>query len=203
MGLSNKIKAGLSQLSLSMTDAQIDKSLNFLELLCRWNKVTNLTAVTTVEEMVSVHLMDSLSIASFITGTAILDVGSGAGLPGIPLALFHEDKEFTLLDSNGKKTRFMTQAKIDLGLTNVEVVKARVEEFSGSFDHIVCRAFRQLDEFVDVASRLLAPGGTLLAMKGPIEKGDLDQGDVHCELHELSVPGVSAQRYLIELRLPQ
>ena len=203
MGLAEKIKTGLNQLSLSMTDAQIDKSLNYLDLLCRWNKVTNLTGVSELEEMVSVHLMDSLSIASFVTGKTILDVGSGAGLPGIPLALLHEDKGFTLLDSNGKKTRFMMQAKIDLGLTNVEVVKARVEDFSGSFDHIVCRALRQLDEFVQVTLPLLAPDGTLLAMKGPVEQGDLERQDIHCELHELMVPGIKAQRYLIELSLCQ
>ena len=126
------ITDGFQALGLKEDPALVERSSCFLELLVRWNRVTNLTALTDIKAMVGVHLLDSLAVAPYITGRKILDVGSGAGLPGIPLALLYPDKDFILLDSNGKKTRFMTQVTIELQLDNVKVVHLRVEDFAAA-----------------------------------------------------------------------
>jgi 16S rRNA (guanine527-N7)-methyltransferase len=173
----------------------VARSNAYLALLARWNRVTNLTAVTDIKAMVGVHLLDSFSIAPYITGQKTLDVGSGAGLPGIPLALLYPDKDFILLDSNGKKTRFMTQAIIDLQLTNVEVVHRRVEEFTGEFDQVVCRAFGSLDLIAEKLGGLLARKGEILAMKGSGSEQPPAGFDVEC--HEIKVPLIEARRQLI------
>jgi 16S rRNA (guanine527-N7)-methyltransferase len=126
-------------------------------------------------------------------------VGSGAGLPGIPLALINQDKDFILLDSNGKKTRFMVQAAIELGIRNIEVVHSRAQDFQGEFDHVVCRAFAGTDDFVKTCSHLLAPGGTLLAMKGPAESAVTRPPGFKQSIHQLHVPDMPSERYLIEI----
>lgn len=195
-----KIESGLLALSVSYDDQLVNQCLHYLQMLVRWNKVTNLTAVRDLEEMVSVHLLDSLAILPFVTGNSILDVGSGAGLPGIPLAMCCPDKDFILLDSNGKKTRFMTQAVIELALSNVTVVHDRVESCRQHFDHVVCRAFTSLEEFVALCGKLLVPDGSLLAMKGPSESETTDIVGWRTTSHQLSVPHLNGDRYLIELR---
>jgi len=200
MNLKEKIDRGLVALSLESHLEVAEKLERYLALIAKWNKVTNLTSINNPDQMVVVHLLDSLSIQAYLPGTRILDVGSGAGLPGIPLALINEDKNFILLDSNGKKTRFMLQATIDLGIRNVEVVQSRAQDYEGEFDHVVCRAFTSTVDFVKACSHLLAPGGSLLAMKGPAASEVTPIPGFKQRVHQLNVPGLSSERYLVEIR---
>ena len=199
MNLKEKIERGLVALSLESHLEVADKLEQYLALITKWNKVTNLTSIDNPEQMILVHLLDSLSIQPHLSGPRILDVGSGAGLPGIPLALINEDKDFILLDSNGKKTRFMLQVTIELGIKNIEVVQSRAQDFQGEFDHVVCRAFTGTDDFVKACSHLLAPGGSLLAMKGPAESEVTPLPGFKQSIHQLNVPGLPSERYLIEI----
>jgi 16S rRNA (guanine527-N7)-methyltransferase len=199
MNLKKKIELGLFELTLESHPEVVEKLEQYLTLITKWNKITNLTSIDTLEEMVVIHLLDSLSIQPYLKGKRILDVGSGAGLPGIPLALNNQDKDFILLDSNGKKTRFMVQATIELGIKNIEVVQSRAEVFQGEFDHVVCRAFTDTDNFVKACSHLLAPGGSLLAMKGPAESKVTRPPGFKQNIHQLHVPNMHSERYLIEI----
>ena len=199
MNLKEKIESGLVALTLKSHPEVVEKLEQYLALITKWNKVTNLTSIDNPEQMVVIHLLDSLSIQPYLSGHRILDVGSGAGLPGIPLALINQDKDFILLDSNGKKTRFMVQAAIELGIRNIEVVQSRVQDFQGEFDHVVCRAFTGTDDFVKTCSHLLAPGGTLLAMKGPAESAVTRPPGFKQSIHQLQVPYMPSERYLIEI----
>jgi 16S rRNA (guanine527-N7)-methyltransferase len=143
--------------------------------------------------------MDSLSVHAYLEGKTILDVGSGAGLPGIPLAILYPKKFFTLLDSNGKKTRFMRQAVIDLKLDNVQIIQERVEAFHGEFDHVISRAFSSLKNFLDSSERLVKPGGTLLAMKGD----KLEQlNKKRISVYPISVPELNSPRHLYVIEKP-
>jgi len=202
MSLVEHIATGLKDLALGDHPDKAESLAHYLDLVTRWNRVTNLTAVKEAEEMVSLHLLDSLAVMPYVTGNTILDVGSGAGLPGIPLALFQPDKDFILLDSNGKKTRFMTQASIELGLSNVTVVQQRIEDCSEQFDQVISRAFASLDEFIFLCMPRLNAGGSLLAMKGPSE---IEQATKMAEasVHELRVPGLDKARYLVEIPRPR
>jgi 16S rRNA (guanine527-N7)-methyltransferase len=199
MSLKEKIESGLVALTLKSHPEVVEKLEQYLALITKWNKVTNLTSIDNPDQMVVLHLLDSLSIQPYLSGHRILDVGSGAGLPGIPLALINQDKDFILLDSNGKKTRFMVQAAIELGIRNIEVVHSRAQDFQGEFDHVVCRAFAGTDDFVKTCSHLLAPGGTLLAMKGPAESAVTRQPGFKQSIHQLHVPDMPSERYLIEI----
>ena len=199
MNLKEKIERGLVALSLASHLEVADKLEQYLALITKWNKVTNLTSIDNPEQMILVHLLDSLSIQPYLSGPRIHDVGSGAGLPGIPLALINEDKDFILLDSNGKKTRFMVQATIELGIKNIQVVQSRAQDFQGEFDQVVCRAFTGTDDFVKACSHLLAPGGSLLAMKGPAESEVTPLPGFKQSIHQLNVPDLPSERYLIEI----
>jgi 16S rRNA (guanine527-N7)-methyltransferase len=203
MHIAELIREGLGELPFATDDELVEKSVAFIEQLARWNKAFSLTAIRSEQDMVGQHLMDSLSIAPYVTGTRILDVGSGAGLPGLPLAILYPDKNFILLDSNGKKTRFMTQVVIDLGLSNVQVVQSRVEEYRvPPFDQVLCRAFAPLATIVAKVSHLVAQNGTLLAMKGKIGGDTLLKTTVPLKLNRVipvQVPLVEAQRCLVEL----
>ena len=178
---------------------------HYLQLLQRWNKVYNLTAVRDPAQMQIVHLDDSLSVAPFLRGETCLDVGSGAGLPGIPLAIVQPQRQFTLLDTNGKKTRFMQQAVLELGLKNVKVVQTRVESWqpAAPFDAIISRAFASLHDFVTFTGKHVAENGILYAMKGryPVsELAELPAGWQLIAQHPLHVPGLEAERHLLELQ---
>lgn len=199
MTLTATIKAGLTALAIDADDKLIAKCQQFLDLITHWNRVTNLTAITEPEEMVTRHLLDSFAVSPYIRGKTLLDVGSGGGLPGIPLALIHPDKAVTLLDANGKKTRFLTQVTIEMGLENVQVVQSRVEDFEGQFDCIVARAFKSLTEFVKVTEHLMADNGSLLAMKGPSEIQAQPHSGYDQRIHRLTIPGLDAERYLVEM----
>lgn len=171
----------------------------FLALLAKWNKAYNLTAIRDLEEMRIKHLFDSLAVLPFIKGDNILDVGTGPGLPGIPLALALPHYHFTLLDSNGKKTRFITQAILALNIKNVEVVQSRVEDYDPEtqFQTIISRAFSSIPEFVGKTKRLLANDGQILAMKGKDFDQELKNIADHVKVHKLEVPGLKEQRHLV------
>ena len=191
-------------------DTAEDKLLRYLELLAKWNQVFNLTAITDPARMLTHHLLDSLSVAAPIDAIVgprenpqLLDVGSGAGLPGIPLAIARPDWSMTLLDSNGKKTAFIQQAAAELELPNVHVVTSRAEAHSGLYDVILSRAFSALREFVMKTGPLLAPGGSWVAMKGAIpsdEIGELPEGIRCAQTVPLHVPGLDAERNLLVLK---
>ena len=188
-----------------MNEQQAAQLQQYLQLLQRWNKVYNLTAVRNLADMQPLHIDDSLSVAPFIRGEICLDVGSGAGLPGIPLAIVQPERQFTLLDTNGKKTRFMLQAVLELGLKNVKVVQTRVENWQpdAPFDAIISRAFASVADFVNGAGHLLTADGTLYAMKGRYPASELAELPHSWHVtaqHELHVPTVDAQRHLIELQ---
>ncbi|MCK8515251.1 16S rRNA (guanine(527)-N(7))-methyltransferase RsmG [Methylonatrum kenyense] len=183
----------------------VEPLLDYLELLHRWNRAFNLSAVRDPLDMVPLHLLDSLSLLPYLEQPSLLDVGSGAGLPGIPLAICRPQMAVTVLDSNGKKTRFMQQVRLQLGLTGLAVVHQRVEAFrpAAPFATICSRAFARTDTFVKAAAAHLAPGGVMLAMKARFDAGEelreLDRG-WQTDILPLSVPGLDAQRTVVRLR---
>ncbi|MGF6692372.1 16S rRNA (guanine527-N7)-methyltransferase [Metapseudomonas resinovorans] len=203
----DELATGAQQLAVELTPEKQEKLLAYLALLIKWNKAYNLTAVRNPDEMVSRHLLDSLSVVSRVAelGDNWLDVGSGGGMPGIPLAILFPERRFTLLDSNGKKTRFLTQVKLELKLTNLEVVHNRVEAFTPErpFNGIVSRAFSSLEDFSNW-TRHLGDGETRwLAMKGLHPEDELQAlpADFRVEsAHQLEVPGCQGQRHLLILR---
>lgn len=203
--LADRLARNVGELSFSLPPAVDQKLLDFIALLDKWNHAYNLTAVRQPAQMIARHLMDSLVVVPYLHGQQVLDVGSGAGLPGIPLALACPEREFTLLDSNGKKVRFMRQAVAELGLENVSVVHSRVEQFQSSpgFDTIIARAYATLGELVRGARHLCRPEGRFLVMKGacPVaELDDLPEGFELEAIHPLRVPGLEAERHLLLVR---
>ena len=203
-GLRDTLERGLSRLSLAVVPEAVDRLLTYLALLGRWNRIYNLTAVREPQEMVTRHLLDCLAVSPYLLGPRVLDVGSGAGLPAVPLAVMHPRWRFTALDSSLKKTRFITQVVVELRLTNLDVVHQRVETYrpEGNFDTVVSRAFASLADFVATSQPLCRPGGVLLAMKGvhPAEEIQaLAAGHGGAEVIPLRVPGLEAARHLVRL----
>jgi len=204
MSIEQQLKAGIAALGLTLPDGAEAKLLAYLALLDKWNRVYNLTAVRDAERMVSHHLLDSLAAVPFFQDETVLDVGSGGGLPGIPLALARPELRVTLIDSIAKKTAFLLQAKTELDLKNLQVVTSRVEDFrpETGFDVVTSRAFSDLKEFVTLTRHLLNPGGRWLAMKGlypHVEIALLPAGVKVNADHALRVPGLEASRHLIVL----
>lgn len=205
MSLQAKLEQGLRQAGLPLTEDQRQRLLDYLHLLQKWNKVHNLTAVREPEEMVTLHLLDSLSVLPHMNGERLLDVGSGAGLPGIPLALCLPQLQVTVMDSSHKKTSFMRQVKAELRLDNLEVVCGRVEKYKPAqlFDIVVSRAFSDLAEFIGLTRHLCAPDGRWLAMKGVYPYDELAQLALQfadlmpAQVIPLEVPGLEAQRHLV------
>ena len=200
-----KLHKGILKLGLAVNEQQEDSFFQYLQLLEKWNKKFNLTAVRDINEMVSLHLLDSLSIAPFINTKALLDVGSGAGLPGIPLAICFPGMQVTLLDSNGKKVRFCRQAIMELGLKNVQAVQARIEsmEADNSFGQITSRAFTGLNNMVKLLDKQFSDKTELLAMKGVIPGDEIEllqKGGYQVETQTLKVPFVNAERHLLKIR---
>ncbi|AMQ89160.1 16S rRNA (guanine(527)-N(7))-methyltransferase RsmG [Marinobacter sp. LQ44] len=197
-----QLSDGLAAMNLALSESQQQQLLAFLALLNKWNKAYNLTAVRDERVMVSRQLLDSLSILPWITTDHLLDVGAGGGLPGIPLAIVFPEKRFTLLDSNGKKTRFLNQCVLELGLSNVEVIHGRAEDCQPDqpFTQISSRAFTALDNLVTWCGQLLAGGGEFLAMKGQYpddEVAALPAGWQVESSHSLKVPGADGERHLL------
>lgn len=206
MSLQQILAEGIAQLGIDVDAQTQTRLLQYLALLHKWNRVHNLTAVREPKKMVTQHILDCLAVLPYIEGKRLVDVGSGGGLPGIPLALARPQLEVTLLDSNHKKTVFLQQAVIDLQLTNVNVVCARVEDFKPQhpFDLVISRAFSDLGEFARLTRHLCAPGGALLAMKGlhPYEEIAQLPADVSVQQTvSLEVPGLGATRHLVVMRV--
>jgi 16S rRNA (guanine527-N7)-methyltransferase len=208
-GYRGALREGVERLNLNLSEEQQDKLLTYLYLLFKWNRTFNLSGVRDMSQMLSRHLLDSLSLAPLLTGQCVLDVGTGPGLPGIPLAICFPEKRFLLLDSNGKKTRFVFQAKLQLGLKNVEVHHGRVETFKDTshVDTIVTRAFSSLVDMVMLTQHLLRANGSdepprILAMKGQLPADELrllPSWVTPGRLVNVSVPGCDGERHIIEL----
>lgn len=204
--LRQRLLAGVEHLGLAVSEEQLSQLLAYLRLFAKWNAAYNLSAVRDIDDMVSRHLLDSLSIVPFLKGgDNWLDVGSGGGLPGLPLAILFPGKNISLLDSNGKKTRFLFQAKTELQLQAVHVVQSRVEAFQPQllFDAVFSRAFASLKDFVTGCGDLVTPGGYFYAMKGQYPEDELREVQKpftveHC--HPLHVPGETAARHLVVIK---
>ena len=203
MAAEDTLKTGLNQMGLTIAPEPQGQLMAYLHMMRKWNQAYNLTAITDLEQMVIRHLLDSLSILPFIGSSPVLDVGSGAGLPGIPLAIALPGQHFILLDSNGKKTRFLTQSKIDLGLKNVDIVHARVEEFQPEVPLaiVTCRAFAALDTILDSTRHLLTSATRILAMKAKQEHVILPEGYEQVASHQLAVAFLDEARLLIEIKM--
>lgn len=205
----DQLQQGVETLGLSAAELPLQDYLSYIELLVQWNSTYNLTAIRDPEKMIAYHVLDSLSILPFIhgdecQGNKCLDIGTGAGLPGIILAMARPDTHWVLLDGNNKKTRFVQQAVITLNLKNVEVICCRVEQYESEdrFSTIVSRAFTSLDDYYACCHHLLAPKGSLMAMKGPDpedEISNLSTEEVTTTIIPLSVPGVTGGRTLVQI----
>lgn len=205
MNLENELSRGISALGLEVAPQNQQRLLQYLALIVKWNQVHNLTAVREPEKMLTQHLLDSLAVVPHISGPPglrVADIGSGAGLPGIPLALARPDWAVVLVESNHKKAAFLQQARIELKLENIEVVTERVEHYrpAGSFDTVISRAFSDLAEFVTLAGHLGGEQGKLAAMKGIYPHEELAQLPAQFAVEKIvpvAVPGLAAERHLV------
>jgi 16S rRNA (guanine527-N7)-methyltransferase len=197
----NILESGLSALNLPHTAEQTEQLLAFIKLIAKWNKAYNLTAVRNNEDMARLHILDSLAILPHIEGKRVIDIGTGAGLPGIPLAIFMPEVEFVLLDSNAKKTRFVQQVILELKLKNVSVLHTRVEDYQPElgFDTVTMRAFASLPDIMKLTAHLLSADGVLLAMKGQIPEAELAEIQANATLIPIHVPEVEAERCLVRI----
>ena len=199
------LELGIKTLGLSCSSQQIEQLLAYLEMLQRWNKAYNLTAIREPIQMVRLHLLDSLAIHPYVQGVKyIIDVGTGPGLPGIPLAILNPDINFTLLDSNGKKTRFLFQAINELSLANAKEINHRVEKYQPeqSFDIVLSRAFSSISDMLTQCDHLVSDSGCFLAMKGKKPDSELSQITKDYKVVDLShinVPQVDSERHLIKI----
>lgn len=196
--LAERLASGVAEMGLPVSAEMQQSLLSYLALLAKWNKVYNLTAVRNPLEMVTMHVLDSLSVLPYIKGRRLLDVGSGGGLPGIVLAICLPELQVVTIDTVQKKAIFMRQVKGELALDNLEVVHARVEAYEAEapFDMIISRAFSEVDQFMALTQHLLAEDGHWFAMKGVSPKAELDALKVSGEVYPLSVAGLDAERHL-------
>lgn len=200
--LRQQLVMGAKVLGITLDEAATENLLAYIALLAKWNKTYNLTAIDDPQRMVSHHLLDCMAIAHHVQGSRVLDIGSGAGLPGIPLAVIYPDKTFVLLDSNGKKTRFLVQVIAELKPGNVEVINSRVEQYVSNtpFDTITARAFSSMGQMLEQSAQLCAPGGRYLFMKGREPAQEIAEIGPKFSVtgtHLLAVPGVEGQRRLV------
>ena len=207
MSQAEQLHKGLMTMGLDLPVERHESLLTYISLLYKWNKTYRLTALREQDKAVSHHLLDSLSIFPILPVGDILDVGSGGGTPGIPLAIACPERKVTLIDSNSKKTAFLRQVAIELDLTNISVHCGRVEQYHpvlGGFAVIVSRAFAELRDFVDLSRHLLRPEGSWLAMKGVWPREEITRlpNDVRVQaVYPLSVPGVDGERHVVEMRV--
>lgn len=200
--LERRLHDGLDTLALQLPGRATSCLLDYLELLARWNRSFNLTAVRDPADMVTRHLLDALAVLPYLQGRRAADLGSGAGIPGIVLAIAEPDRQWLLVDANGKKARFLRAAARELMLANVRVAQQRVENVTGSYDCITARAFASLADMLDWGGHLLAADGTWLAMKGQYPDAELAALPAGFRVQDtlpLSVPGLDAERHLVRL----
>ena len=199
------LQRGLDQLALALPEGAQEKFLAYLELLAKWNKTYNLTAIRDPDKMISHHLLDSLAVLPHLPAGLLADVGSGGGLPGIPLAIAQPARRMTLNDANHKKAAFLQQAVIELKLTNAQVHVGRVQAWRPAqrFACVITRGFAELADFISACGHLLAPGGVLAAMKGVFPRAELERvpaGAECCDVRRLQVPLLEAERHLVLCR---
>ncbi|MCL5260359.1 MAG: 16S rRNA (guanine(527)-N(7))-methyltransferase RsmG [Gammaproteobacteria bacterium] len=202
ISLENLLQSGVTSLNLHLTTHAQEKIISYLKLLAKWNKTYNLTAITNLHDMLILHVFDSLSIAPYIIGPNILDIGTGAGFPGIPLALVFPEWHFVLLDSNRKKTTFIQHAILTLGIKNVTVVQNRIEQFqfASGFVTIVTRATTKIKVLIALTKHLGNENSQLLIMKGKYPEHELSE--VHgAKVVKLHVPELQAERHLVIVNL--
>jgi 16S rRNA (guanine527-N7)-methyltransferase len=195
-----ELRAGLAELRLAPAPVAVETLLDYLALLARWNAAYNLTAVRDPRQMVAHHLLDSLAVAHRVRGERLADIGSGAGLPGIPLAILAPQRQVTLIDANGKKTRFLREAVRSLRLANVRIEAQRVENVRGEYDTVTARAFASLGDMLRLAGHLLAADGVLIALKGQLHADEIlavGDGFVVADVQALHVPGLAAARHAV------
>ena len=206
MNLAGELRAGTEALGITLQQSQHDQLIEYLQLLEKWNQVYNLTSIRGLPRMLSYHLLDSLSVSPLlVNGRKAIDVGSGAGLPGIPLAIAMPDIIWVLLDSNARKTRFIRQAIAHCGLKNVQVVQSRVQDYHApdALDFIVSRAYAPLAEFCDSVAHLMEPKTRLITMKTGLRQEEvkqLDTGRFAYEEKTIKVPGIAESRSLVTIR---
>ena len=203
-GIETRLLAGIKELGLTLEQGQIDAFLTLVTELCDWNTRFNLTAIDDPPDIVDKHLLDSLAVLPYLKGLTVADVGSGAGFPGLPLAIADLDRRYSLIESTGKKVTFLRHACTMLRLPNVEVIQGRAEAMKPKkpFDTVVARALGPLAEFVRVAGHLAGRGGRLLAMKGKVPEQELKAiptGWKALAVRPIRVPGLDAERCLVEL----
>jgi len=194
---------GLHRMSLNLSDQMIDQLMAYLNLIEKWNRVYNLTAIRERDEMIKLHFLDSLSILNYVEMEHVLDVGSGAGFPGIVLAITKPELKVTVMDSVNKKTTFMQQVKSELSLSNLNVVNARVEDYQPTilFDGVISRAFSSIQNMLSMTQHTLKKNGAWLAMKSKDVKEELKALDENqYTLIPLEVPFINAERYLVKLK---
>lgn len=194
----------LAQTSLTPSETQLEQLVVYVQLMHKWNKAYNLTSVRDPQQMLATHIVDSLVVSPYLQGQRFIDVGTGPGLPGIPLAIINSDKHFTLLDSLGKRVRFMTQVGFELKLDNIQPLQSRVERYQPSqkFDGVLSRAFASLKDMLHWCQHLVDSEGCFLALKGQLPQEELAQlPDNIClqQVIDLQVPGIEGQRHLIKL----
>ena len=207
--LAKELKLGLKKLNVPANENQCIQLLQLLEGLYKWNKAYNLTAIKSPREGLKLHILDSLTLYSFIKehkeGCSVLDVGTGPGFPGLPLAIMFSDLQFSLLDSNSKKIRFIRQMAHQLSLTDVEPIHERVEQLKNrTFELIVSRAFASINDMLTLTQPLLSNSGKWLAMKGDVSQEELDNLPGYVmknSVEKVNIPGVSAERCIVDLSL--
>lgn len=195
--LKDKLQQGLN--SLGFKDiTQLENLWQYLLLMQKWNQVYNLTALRTLDEMIVQHIFDSIAILPYLTGGTFIDIGTGAGLPGIPLSILLPEQQFTLLDSNSKKTAFLVEVKATLRLNNINVACQRVEDHQGQYEGILSRAFSSLKDFINASRHLLKVGGHWYAMKGPQYSDELaEMPGLRADVKSLAIPYLPKERFLL------
>ena len=200
-----KLENLLTQAEIQLTDLQKDQLIQLVQLLNKWNKAYNLTSVRDPQEMLVKHILDSIVVSPYLQGDRFIDVGTGSGLPGLPLAIINPTKQFVLLDSLGKRISFIRNAVRELGLTNVEPVLSRVEEYQSEqkFDGVLSRAFASLKDMTDWCHHLPKQDGYFYALKGIYHEDEVQELDKKFEVKDvitLHVPELVGERHLIDLR---
>lgn len=203
MALRDSLERLIAKTDLTVSDKQIDQLIQYVELLSKWNKAYNLTSVRDPEEMLIKHIMDSLMVGQVLSGNDFIDVGTGPGLPGIPLAILFPERNFTLLDTLGKRITFVRQVVFQLKLENVTPVKARVEEFTEvKFDGVLSRAFASLLDMLEWCHHLVNEKGRFFALKGVVPSDEIAQlPEIFTveNIHPIQVPELEGERHVIEL----